>query len=353
VAALPEAAGKKIYVTGHDLGGVEAEAQAAAITSIAGGVTFGAAGLPNNTNQGTAGNLVNLVDAGDAFGLWASDTPTLQGIADDSVLHYGPVRLIGPDADARFAKIADEMHKSSISESLVKVVSKTVDFLPEKYKKLFDVALPAAGKFADRYDGVVNAAEYSFLAYAAYRYHSISVYADDLGVNLNPKEPVVPESDAAKWWAKEFDSKLTKAQVTQVGETDIAASGVLKAPDIDLTPKPGAVTIPAEKYSLPSSDAQFTVSYDPAEQVSTAKVNNGSVSYEVLNDDLGTHRWSAAIDFYSKPGEAGKLTAKIYNWDSGGSQLQLFVDLPSGVTEQTRNYSGPDATGKLLSVHNN
>jgi hypothetical protein len=352
VAALPQAAGKKIFVTGHDIGGVEAEAQAAMLSSLAGGVTFGASGLPLNTSPGTSSNLVNLVDAGDPVGLWASDVATLKGVAPEDMDHYGSVQLIGPDTDARFADIAEKIARNKVSELLEKVADDTVELLPEKYKATLGAKISSATTFASRYNAAVAAAEYSFLGYAVYHYHGISVYAADLSVNLNPLESVPPEADAAEWYASQFDSKLTGTELTQIGDTGIAASGDLKAPDISLAPEPDSATIKTETYSIPASDSSFDVSYNPAEKVSSVKVDDESKSYEIFNDDSSTHSWSSSVEFYARRGEAGKVTGRLYNWHSGGSQLQLFTGLPAGVREQIRNYSRPDATGRLISVHN-
>jgi hypothetical protein len=79
-------------------------------------------------------------------------------------------------------------------------------------------------------------------------------------------------------------------------------------------------------------------------------VNDPSgTSYVISNDDAGQQAWSSRVYYYSGPDETGTLTGTLYNWHSGGSQLQLFAGLPQGVSKQTFDYSQPDGTGTLLS----
>lgn len=80
MAVQAEFGAGQIFVTGHSLGGVEAEAVAAADgqggLSIAGGATFGAPGLPGYSGGGNATlmtNFINYVDFGDPVGNYASD----------------------------------------------------------------------------------------------------------------------------------------------------------------------------------------------------------------------------------------------------------------------------------------
>jgi hypothetical protein len=93
-----------IYLTGHSLGGAEAEAvsQFAATPShhlsIAGGVTFGAPGLPGYFGPTGLGNLTNFVDYGDPVGNYAHDGELAVGSKTGN--HFGTVDYVGPPADA-------------------------------------------------------------------------------------------------------------------------------------------------------------------------------------------------------------------------------------------------------------
>jgi len=68
--------GSPIYVTGHSLGGTEAEAGAQALVALgancAGGATFGATGLPNFSGTGLP-SLINYINQGDFVGNFATD----------------------------------------------------------------------------------------------------------------------------------------------------------------------------------------------------------------------------------------------------------------------------------------
>src|SRR5262249_3032565 len=93
-----------IYVTGHSLGGIEAQAEAKAlITSngfgladFGGGATFGATGLPGQNTPGGPSTgptaLTNYVDYGDPVGNNAEDTDTENPLAPEpAIYHYGKV----------------------------------------------------------------------------------------------------------------------------------------------------------------------------------------------------------------------------------------------------------------------
>ena len=92
-----------IDLTGHSLGGGEAEAVAlfAAITSdlsIAGGVTFGAPGVPDYFGPSGFGKLTDFVDYGDPVGNYAHDGE-LAGVSSTGN-HVGTVEYVGSPADA-------------------------------------------------------------------------------------------------------------------------------------------------------------------------------------------------------------------------------------------------------------
>jgi hypothetical protein len=93
-----------IYLTGHSLGGAEAEAvsQFAATPghnlSIAGGATFGAPGLPGYFGPTGLGNLTDFVDYGDPVGNYAHDGEL--AAVSKTGNHFGTVDYVGPRADA-------------------------------------------------------------------------------------------------------------------------------------------------------------------------------------------------------------------------------------------------------------
>jgi hypothetical protein len=92
-----------IYVSGHSLGGAEAEAVTMFAAnpfdnfSIAGGVTFGAPGLPGYYGVTGLGNLTDFVDYGDPVGNYAHDGEFGGWALTGN--HFGTVATVGPPAD--------------------------------------------------------------------------------------------------------------------------------------------------------------------------------------------------------------------------------------------------------------
>ncbi len=80
-----------VYVTGHSLGGAEAEYVALKMgpSLISGGVTFGAPGLPGYNGPSNLGNLTDYVDFGDPIGNFISNGN-----------HYGTVQFVGFSGNA-------------------------------------------------------------------------------------------------------------------------------------------------------------------------------------------------------------------------------------------------------------
>ncbi len=110
-----------IYVTGHSLGGTEAEAAAQSLGAdvIQGGVTFAATGLPGNssTNQISA-NLIDYVDYGDPIGNFSSDILSpLSSISPQNMFHYGVVVYTGNITDSADLQDAAGLVQQQLSMS--------------------------------------------------------------------------------------------------------------------------------------------------------------------------------------------------------------------------------------------
>jgi len=88
-----------VYVTGHSLGGSEAEY--AALQTGLGGVTFAGTGIPGYTgNSSTHSNLTDYVAYGDPVANYSSDTPDDVGFAPSSGMnHVGTVQLVGTPSE--------------------------------------------------------------------------------------------------------------------------------------------------------------------------------------------------------------------------------------------------------------
>jgi pimeloyl-ACP methyl ester carboxylesterase len=150
LAAIEGDGTDSIYVTGHSLGGTEAEAAAlqSSTDGVSGAVTFGATGLPDYLSQGGNNNFINYVDYGDPIGNFAHDSVSELNLIAEAVhmgSHFGSVDLVGSPWDA---------------------------------------ALVAAALLTD--DGEA-------LALLSYQYHSLGNYAADLGMTLD--HPVAIVSD--------------------------------------------------------------------------------------------------------------------------------------------------------------
>jgi hypothetical protein len=340
--------GSLIYVTGFDLGGAEAEAEAQALQSgVAGCVTFGAPGLPGyRSGTGSPGSCVNVVDYGDAVGNWASDPQSeLASLAPEGMDHYGPVDLVGKPLSAAIPLLAANTHKVSVSSLFESVVGKSWA-ASDAFDRILKISPLPQTKAVKIYDKVMQGASYAYLAGSAFLYHSIGQYAKDLGVSLKPT--VAPPSSPALYFPT-FDPTASPAQLTAAAATTVSADGTVRAPGYDLTADTATRRLTDETYTA-APDSQYDVIYNPTEEISSLKVNlPDGPSYEIFNDDTGRYKWSTEVAFYRKPDQTGKLTARLYDWHSGGSQLLVFVNLPKRDTEEILDYSEPDATGKLIS----
>jgi hypothetical protein len=92
-----------IFVTGHSLGGIEAE-YVASKTGL-GGIGFESTGLPKFAGEGSGGNFVNIVTYGDPVGNYSSDIKGEQPFAAPYVAgggnlpHYGNIVMVGTPSD--------------------------------------------------------------------------------------------------------------------------------------------------------------------------------------------------------------------------------------------------------------
>jgi YVTN family beta-propeller protein len=335
-----------IYVTGFDLGGVEAQAEAQALQSgVTGGLTFGASGLPGYTMSGSGSGIVNIVDYGDGIGNWSSDPGgELASLAPAGTNHYGSVDLVGNAASAAVPLLAANTHKISVS-SLINQVFGTKWGPGDAFSRILRLAPVPQAKAVKVYDNVMKAASYAYLGGSALLFHSIPQYAQDLGVSLTPT--VAPPTSMADY-VKEFDPSASQASLRTANTTTVTASGTVSAPTYQMTGDTATDQLTSESYT--SADSQYLVAYNPVEQISSLKVNDpGGTSYQIFNDDLNQNSWATMVNFYSAPNQTGHLTGTLYNWHAGGSQLQVFTGLPKGDSEEIINYSGPDATGTVLS----
>jgi hypothetical protein len=92
-----------LFVTGHSLGGIEAE-YVAQHTGL-GGIAFESTGLRYSSGEGSGANFVNVVTYGDPVGNYASDIKGEQPFAPayvpggGSLPHYGQIVMVGSPSD--------------------------------------------------------------------------------------------------------------------------------------------------------------------------------------------------------------------------------------------------------------
>ena len=85
-----------VFITGHSLGGAEAQYVAAQLDLP--GVTFGGPGIPAaDTNPDRPSRLTNYVEHGDPVGNYAANPPRYLGsiVSSDTIRHFGGQSLIG------------------------------------------------------------------------------------------------------------------------------------------------------------------------------------------------------------------------------------------------------------------
>ncbi|HEX4427121.1 MAG TPA: hypothetical protein VH079_17110 [Terriglobales bacterium] len=90
-----------IFVTGHSLGGEQAEAVIAVNPQFGGGAAFGAPGLPgyNNSGEQPISGFTNYVNYGDPVANYGSDTSVGQALGLGASDHVGAVQFFGNLSD--------------------------------------------------------------------------------------------------------------------------------------------------------------------------------------------------------------------------------------------------------------
>lgn len=99
--ALNNLSSAPIYLTGHSLGGAEAQ-DVAYIIGDTNGVTFGSPGTPDLSTPVGASHFVNYVDYGDPVGQFGAHFGTTQqvGLPSDAIVETTLEALLGPDLGA-------------------------------------------------------------------------------------------------------------------------------------------------------------------------------------------------------------------------------------------------------------
>jgi hypothetical protein len=231
-----------IFVTGHSLGGIEAEAEeyilfaSSTPTNAVGGKTFGATGLPGQTTSGGPPNLVNYVDYGDPIGNDASDTGTQTPdpfAPPTPMYHYGTVVMVGPLTNAQGLEKA----------SYLSTASADIDSISQ-YETF-------GGASSDDYWLAAIS-----LAAMGIHYHLIANYAADLGIS--PGSTAFVPLDSLDEAVYALGAPLWKGDESNLGNGTISNNGTLTTPDF--------------VGSYNSSTDQFTIS-----QIANIKDVSGTI----------------------------------------------------------------------------
>jgi hypothetical protein len=158
-AAQQDISSSNVFVTGHSLGGIEAE-YVAQQTGL-GGIGFEPTGIPKSaTTAGNGSNFVDVVTYGDSVGNYSSDIQGEQPFApayapgqSGSLPHYGQVVMVGNPSDQ--ASLTNAVAAWSNTNPLNRL---------EVFMRVFE---------------------------QGFEFHFPGVQAHDLGVTLSPSLPII------------------------------------------------------------------------------------------------------------------------------------------------------------------
>jgi len=227
--------GKPIYLTGHSLGGTEAEAQAQALgPNFAGGMTWGATGLPHNTAAGPS-SLIDYVDWGDPIGNWSTDasSPFLSLVPGNGMQHYGLVQMTGSQSSAGALRNAATLAHNALTA-------------PDS-----GAYLGAGGAAIDSLGAIASVA-------GNIAYHERPNYASDTGITSLNTNPTPPGDDGAALFLRLFTFSLSDGMQDALSATvSTTSSGTLNSPDVNISfnPTTDQVTIDQLKSDTTVSGA--------------------------------------------------------------------------------------------------
>jgi len=345
-----------IYVTGHSLGGAEAEAQANALpNSITGGVTFGAPGLPGNITPSNNLTVFNYIDYGDPIGNYASDGESaLNQETPGLMYHYGQIVRVGSP--------------NSISKLTQAVKSR------ESIMDLLPIGSITKNVEADAKADYLNMSAYLTVA-SNLSLHLMDNYAADFGItNFAPLDQVSPSELALL-----YNQQMGTLGVKNMQSATVDSNGTIDTTDMDFSySKNQGITLAtlqsiktawgtlqggltskvdisptgqvlSQRYIDPEGSI-FTANFNDAGNAETISVNPSTGgSYLITYDTDSSQSWNDVTNYYTGKNKNGTLTKTVYNWVNGESQVQIFTGLPFGYTALWKNYDGMNGTGTLTS----
>jgi plastocyanin len=301
-----------IYVTGHSLGGAEAEY--AALNTGLGGVTFGAPGIPgySSNSSNLHANLTEYVAYGDPVANYASDTPNEVGFApSNGMQHVGTVKVIGSPSSGTY------------------LAAESLGYASTKFK-----AFVAIGLFSNL------------------NYHSLSNYASIL--NLSTPSSTTSLSTPSEILAA-LSAPLGAASQSDLSNTTIVNANTIQSPDFTVITSPSGTTETIVQHTTlyTSSGAVFG---SPGTEIVSIDPNTGDVT-----SDIFTASSNGQIEQYipdpTKADDSQNITlsgtndtALIVNADSFAGTISNFLPGDTIDLISLAASGGSLTTGNLLSL---
>jgi Ca2+-binding RTX toxin-like protein len=276
-----------IFVTGHSLGGAEAEYAAGTISGLGGGDTFAAPGI-NIATLNTNANLTDYVDYGDVVGNLGTDTLAGSIYTPPGVQHVGAVKMVGSPLSSA----------AVLAEAVV-----YRDFIASGSNPSLFSALP------------------SLLTSTATVLGDLAA----IGINQGPSHSLVSQ------YAPDLNYSLT------IGTSVLAVSNGSSLPSVPATYGPEEIT-----NDVPYASSSEVVS--SGGQLQQVTVNDTDGTSNVVNLDTTGGSWLESVNAYNS---SHQLTANILV-NNDNSEVDTIYNLTGGpLSSEVFNYS---SSGQLSSI---
>lgn len=320
VIAADGSSANGIYVTGHSLGGAEAEEVDA--TLGLGGVTFGAPGI---TTQAVANNLVDYVDYGDPVGNLGTDTQAGADYTLPRIRHVGQVVMVGTPSNG-----TPLIAEGEIFSALTKLATSYAEA-----GILLDTVPPGSLLVAGALLTDVGAA-----VVGIFQNHLLQpTYIPDLGYYLSSNGSVLPLGPTAITTPPQLAPKEITCNVSYSSFSDVlSSSGQLQQLTADMTDGTSdVINFNTSGGTYQSIDNIYNAS---AQLAATLQVNNDYSQTDTIYNVSGTDQ--PVVSEVYQLDSSGNLTSITENF-SNGNALTLAAGTYSGLSFDTTN-NALDAT---------
>ncbi len=323
-----------IYLTGHSLGGAEAEdvANQVALKNpnldnfTFDGVTFGAPGLPQNASASPSNTFLDYVDNGDPVANYASDTAAGKaGYAPADMYHFGTVVTTG----------SGPLFYANPGKALAQIVG-------------------SAGIGMYAHSVVESALVLSILGTETGLSHMLNHYGTDLNLQSNPAQKASLDAVDPLVIMEALDGTLGTAGQQDLAAASLSGDGTtLTSPNFTIALNVSANTLTVTQNqavtyngtSFAASGDPITFAYDPATfnvtSASWSDPNSGETVVATISPSLQTVTQIAI-------GNAGSGSV-VDNLVEVG-QVTVGGQTPSttGINDIAYDYSGNNGTGTLV-----